>query len=79
MTAAAGLGALAVAGLVTPWRAWRDGRDPSRILEQFVVSSWDEHLRQRERVITRDQGRLDRLRALTDPAFIAVGNRFHWA
>jgi MFS family permease len=51
----------------TSWRAWRDASDPSRILEQFVVASWDEHLRQHERVTQRDQARLDRVRALTDP------------
>jgi len=51
----------------TSWRAWRDASDPSRILEQFVVASWDEHLRQHERVTQHDQGRLDRVRALTDP------------
>jgi hypothetical protein len=50
------------------WRAWRDAEDESRILEQFVVASWDEHLRQHERVTRRDQDRLDRVRALTDPA-----------
>jgi MFS family permease len=50
------------------WRAWRDASDPSRILEEFVVASWDEHLRQHERVTQRDQDRLDRIRALTDPA-----------
>jgi hypothetical protein len=33
-----------------------------------VVASWDEHLRQHERVTQRDQDRLDRIRALTDPA-----------
>ena len=47
--------------------AWRDASDPGRILEQFVVASWDEHLRQHERVTQRDQARLDRVRALTDP------------
>jgi len=51
----------------TSWRAWRDASDPTRILEQFVVASWDEHLRQHERVTQRDQARLDRVRALTDP------------
>ena len=51
----------------TYWRAWRDASDPSRILEAFVVASWDEHLRQHERVTQRDQARLDRVRALTDP------------
>ena len=51
----------------TSWRAWRDADEPSRILEQFVVASWDEHLRQHERVTKRDQERLDRIRELTDP------------
>jgi hypothetical protein len=51
----------------TSWRAWRDASDPGRILEQFVVASWDEHLRQHERVTQRDQARLDRVRSLTDP------------
>jgi MFS family permease len=52
----------------TMWRAWHDSDDPARILEQFVVASWDEHLRQHERVTKRDQERLDRVRELTDPA-----------
>ncbi len=51
----------------TSWRAWRDAADPDRILEEFVVASWTEHLRQHERVTVRDQARLDRLAALTDP------------
>ena len=60
----------------TSWRAWQDASDPSRILEQFVVASWTEHLRQHERVTKRDQGRLDRIRKLTDPAHpVAVT---HW-
>lgn len=52
----------------TMWRAWQDSDDPGRILEQFVVASWDEHLRQHERVTKRDQERLDRVRQMTDPA-----------
>jgi MFS family permease len=52
----------------TYWRAWQDAADASRVLEQFVVASWDEHLRQHERVSKRDQDRLDRVRELTDPA-----------
>ncbi len=50
------------------WRAWRDASDASRVLEQFVVASWGEHLRQHEHVTKRDQDRLDRVRDLTDPA-----------
>jgi MFS family permease len=52
----------------TSWRTWQDAADPARILEQFTVASWEEHLRQHERVTTRDAGRLDAVRALTDPA-----------
>jgi Transmembrane secretion effector len=51
-----------------PDRGLATASDPSRILEQFVVASWDEHLRQHERVTKRDQGRLDRIREPTDPA-----------
>jgi MFS family permease len=51
----------------TSWRAWQDSADPGRVLEQFVVASWDEHLRQHDRVTRRDQDRLDRIRALADP------------
>ena len=54
------------------WRAWRDSNQPIRILEQFVVASWDEHLRQHLRVTTRDQKRYDAIRAMTDPARPAV-------
>lgn len=50
------------------WRVWQDAADPDRVLEQFVVASWDEHLRQHERVTDRDQERLNRIRAMTDPA-----------
>jgi MFS family permease len=51
----------------TSWRVWRDASDPGRVLEEFVVASWDEHLRQHARVTKRDQDRLDRVRALSDP------------
>lgn len=50
----------------TRWRAWRDAADPGHVLEQFVVGSWEEHLRQHERVSRRDQARLDEIRAMTD-------------
>jgi MFS family permease len=49
------------------WRVWQDAAVPNRIVEQFVVASWSEHLRQHERVTLRDQQRLDSVRALTDP------------
>ena len=50
------------------WRVWRDAANPQHILEQFVVGSWTEHLRQHERVSLRDQQRLDEIEAMTDPA-----------
>jgi predicted MFS family arabinose efflux permease len=50
------------------WRVWRDAADPARVLEQFVVGSRDEHLRQHERISRRDQQRLDEIRAMTDPS-----------
>jgi hypothetical protein len=45
------------------WRVWQDASDPGRVVEQFTVASWPEHLRQHERVTARDQARLDRVRA----------------
>ena len=58
------------------WRAWQDNNEPSRILEQFVVASWQEHLRQHARVTRRDQQRYDAIRAMTDPAHSAAVT--HW-
>ena len=49
------------------WRVWRDAADPGHVLEQFVVGSWDEHLRQHDRASLRDQQRLEAVRAMTDP------------
>ena len=50
------------------WRIWQDSAKPGRIIEQFVVASWPEHLLQHERVTVRDQERYAAIRALTDPA-----------
>jgi MFS family permease len=52
----------------TSWRVWRDAADPGHVLEQFVVGSWNEHLRQHERVSHRDQQRLVDIAAMTDPS-----------
>jgi MFS family permease len=49
------------------WRVWQDAADPGRILERFVVASWNEHLRQGERVTKRDQQRLDSIRQMSKP------------
>ncbi|MFZ2050015.1 MAG: MFS transporter [Solirubrobacteraceae bacterium] len=58
------------------WRVWRDAANPGRVLEQFVVGSWDEHLRQHERVSRRDQERLDEVKGITDPSLPTVVT--HW-
>ena len=50
------------------WRVWRDAANPGHVLEQFVVGSWEQHLRQHERVSIRDQQRLDEIKAMTDPS-----------
>ena len=52
----------------TSWRAWQDAGDPSRVLEQWVVASWDEHILQHDRVTRREQDHLNEIRELTDPA-----------
>jgi MFS family permease len=49
------------------WQVWRDSDDEGRFLEQFVVSSWEEHLRQHERVSERDNDRLKRIDAMSEP------------
>jgi MFS family permease len=58
------------------WRVWRDAGDLGRVLEEFVVGSWDEHLRQHERVSRRDQQRLEEITAMTDPN--QPPNVTHW-
>jgi predicted MFS family arabinose efflux permease len=52
----------------TGWSVWQDATDPDRIVEQFVVASWEEHLRQHERVTRRDAERIGKLAAMSDPA-----------
>jgi MFS family permease len=60
----------------TRWRVWRDAADPGRVLEEFVVASWDDHLRQHERVSVRDEQRLTEIDAMTDPDHPATVT--HW-
>jgi MFS family permease len=54
------------------WRVWQDGTEPSRVLEQFVVASWQGLELQRARVTVRDQRRYDAIAAMTDPAHPAT-------
>jgi predicted MFS family arabinose efflux permease len=58
------------------WRIWQDAANPGRIVEQFVVASREEHLRQHNRVTIRDQDRLDKIRSMSDPAHPAAVT--HW-
>jgi hypothetical protein len=58
------------------WRAWHDASDPGRVLKEFVVASWDDHLRQHERVTKREQAHLERVRELTDQDHPVVVT--HW-
>jgi MFS family permease len=58
------------------WRVWQDAADQGRLVEQFVVASWEEHLRQHDRVTRRDQERFARIRSMTDPDHPAAVT--HW-
>ncbi|WP_210495456.1 MFS transporter [Patulibacter sp. SYSU D01012] len=77
--------AAAVAGLrrarrrtgASAWSSWQDVADPRRVLEQFVVATWDEHLRQHERITVRDQHGLERVAAHAEPGRAPVIT--HWA
>jgi MFS family permease len=60
----------------TSWRVWQDAADPGRILEQFVVASWAEHLRQHERVTQRDAERFSKIRDMSEPGQPVVVT--HW-
>jgi hypothetical protein len=46
------------------WRLWRDIATPERHVESFTVVSWEDHLRQRERVSAADQDRSRRIETL---------------
>ena len=51
----------------TRWGLFRNGERPSEIEEIFVVSSWDEHLRQhRERLTATDLAYKEQAKALSD-------------
>ena len=48
--------------------------DGTRLLEQFVVASWEDHQRQIERTTVRDRGRLDAVDALAGERSTVI----HW-
>mgnify|MGYP001280717115 CR=1 FL=1 len=48
----------------TAWGAYQDAADPGRWSEQFLVPSWEAHLRQHERVTVADRAVQERVEAL---------------
>jgi hypothetical protein len=46
------------------WELFVDATDPGRFLEEFVVESWLEHLRQHERVTLSDRQLQEHIRLL---------------
>jgi hypothetical protein len=46
------------------WSLFQDAADPDRFVEAFLVPSWEEHLRQHERVTVADRRFEERARAL---------------
>jgi hypothetical protein len=48
------------------WGLWRDPADPTRFLETFLVESWEEHLRQHQRVTANDRRVEDEARECAD-------------
>lgn len=50
------------------WGLFRDPADPERFLETFLVESWEEHLRQLQRVTATDRRVEDEARALVSSA-----------
>ncbi|HWT94884.1 MAG TPA: MFS transporter [Solirubrobacteraceae bacterium] len=46
------------------WGLYRDGAKPDRFIEAYTVATWEEHVRQQQRVTVRDREIEDRARAL---------------
>jgi quinol monooxygenase YgiN len=52
----------------TQWGLFRDGETPHRFVELYVVSSWEEHLRQHaDRLTATDQQYEEEAHAFSDP------------
>ena len=45
------------------WAVFQDASDPTRYLEEFLVESWAEHLRQHERFSVTDRELEERVRS----------------
>jgi MFS family permease/quinol monooxygenase YgiN len=58
------------------WELFRDAEDPDRFLETFVVGSWEEHMRQHERVTIADRALEQRALALQRPGTKPVVSHF---
>jgi MFS family permease len=57
----------------TAWSCWADPANVGTVLEQFVVTSWEDHERQIDRTTVRDRQRLTDAAALSADVTIA-----HW-
>ena len=52
----------------TQWGLFRDGEEPNHFVELYVVSSWEEHLRQHsDRLTATDQRYEEEAQAFSDP------------
>jgi len=49
------------------WRVWQELEQPGVFVENFMLASWEDHLRQHERVTVADRARQQRVRNLVDP------------
>jgi MFS family permease len=49
------------------WRVWHELDSSGAYVESFMLATWDDHLRQHERVTVADRTRQQRVRDLTDP------------
>ena len=58
------------------WGLFRDAADIERVLETFVVASWDEHMRQHERATMADRAEEERALELTVPGSTAEVSHF---
>jgi MFS family permease/quinol monooxygenase YgiN len=58
------------------WGLYRDGGDATRFVEAYTVASWEEHVRQQQRVTVRDREVEDEARALAANGSAPTVRRF---
>jgi hypothetical protein len=51
----------------TDWSFYRDAERPERFIETFVLATWDEHVRQHQRLTVTDAAVLDRVNEFLKP------------